>query len=335
MVLFPKYNAIDDISEKIFIHLDLKSLNACQKVNKTWFEYVNDPKMWLKKCFMDKSRWLEKMDRALTSQWTLADQHWNRLLKYLFQSESYNVLKKDVLECLKRLHRMLKRLKRKPNIPDLLPLAPTFVATSCGKLKFLKFILDNSEYIYKEENEEPESFSDSGVIQINFKEDHTKFKLWKLFAIFLAATYDQEEILRYLIEKCHIENPNNIREDYQNSPIVYAARFGNTKIVKFFMGYSCNSRQLNKAARRALEFGNYQTAWMINKMECFEHIFMRVAPYIVTSLVIALSMLIYSFYYQINDNNPFRIGSFIFVLISYIICVGVMIEFWIFHFRIN
>ena len=91
MVLFPKYNAIDDISEKIFIHLDLKSLNACQKVNKTWFEYVNDPKMWLKKCFMDKSRWLEKMDPALTSQWTLADQHWNRLIKYLFQSESYNV----------------------------------------------------------------------------------------------------------------------------------------------------------------------------------------------------------------------------------------------------
>ena len=326
MGLFPKYQAFDDFSEKIFILLDLKSLNACQKVNKDWYEHVNDPKMWLKKCFMNKSRLLEKMNPKLTSQWTLAEQHWNRLLKHLFQSGSYNVLKKDVVECLKRLHRMLKHLKRKPNIPDLLPLAPTFVATSCGKLEFLKFILHNSEYIYKEENEEPQSFSDSGVIQINFKEDHTKVKLWKLFAIFLAATYDQEEILRYLIETCHIENPNDIREDYQNSPIVYAARFGNTKIVKFFMGYSCNIRQLDKAIEEALKSGNYQIAWMIDKMECVEYIFLRVAPYIITFLIIPLTILegiIISLFYQSNDKTPFIIGSFIFIQICYIINVWI------------
>ena len=115
MVLFPKYQAFDDFSEKIFIHLDLKSLNACQRVNKAWYENVNkmvkNPETWLKKCFMNKSRWSNEMDLKQESQWTLAKQHWDRLVRCLIKSESQDILKRNVNVCLKDLDQKLRFIK--------------------------------------------------------------------------------------------------------------------------------------------------------------------------------------------------------------------------------
>ena len=71
-------------------------------------------------------------------------------------------------------------------MPDLLELAPTFVAISKGKLELLKFILDNSKDIYEIENDELEPISDSVVIQIDLKDiDTTKMNLWIMHGIFL------------------------------------------------------------------------------------------------------------------------------------------------------
>ena len=288
MVLFPKYQAFDDFSEKIFILLDLQSLNACQKVNKTWYDHVNDPKLWLKKCFMNKSRWLEEMSPKQTFQWTLANQQWNRLLKCLLQSESYNILQKDAIKCLKRLHCWLKYGKWKEKIPDIRELAPTSAAIDDGKLKLIKFILDHSKNIYQIENDKLEPVSDSVVIQIDRDIDTKKLNFWIMHAIFVAAAYNQYEILNYLIETYNIENPNKIREEYQNSPIVYAARYGNTKIVKLFMEYFCDSQELDKAAMVALKFRKYKTAWMINKTECFEDILLKIMHYFIIFPIIVL-----------------------------------------------
>ena len=131
MVLFPKYQAFDDFSEKIFIHLDLKSLNACQRVNKAWYENVNkmvkNPETWLKKCFMNKSRWSNEMDLKQESQWTLARQRWDRLVRCLMKSESNVFLKRNVIECLKDLDQKLRFIKWE-KIPNFLELAPNHIA---------------------------------------------------------------------------------------------------------------------------------------------------------------------------------------------------------------
>ena len=242
---------------------------------------------------MNKSRWLNKMDLKHTSEWTLAKQQWNRLLKCLRQSESYDTLQKDVIKSLKRLHRSLKKGKWKEKMPDLLELAPTFVAISKGKLELLKFILDNSKDIYEIENDELEPISDSVVIQIDWGDiDTTRMNVWIMHAIFVAAVCNQHEILNYLIETYKIENPNKIQEQYQNSPIVYAARYGNTKIVKLFMEYFCDSRELDKATKVALKFRKYKTAWMINKTECFEDILLKIMPYFIIFQIIVLLIIV-------------------------------------------
>ena len=267
MVLFPKYQAFDDFSEKIFIHLDLKSLNACQRVNKAWFNHVNDPKMWLEKCFMDKSRWLE-MDLKLESHWTLARQQWDKFLKCLVKSESCEILKKEFILCLKS-HQKL-RVTKWVGIPNFSDLAPAFVAIGAGKLELLKFILDNSKSILGvEEPKDPLV----GFIQIDFEDlDATKMPTFPeivAFAIFVAVLHKQEDILKYVIERYGIENLTNIQDQYQQTPIIYAAYWGgSTKMMTYLQDYTTDPDELFKATRIAVHYFKYNEAWMISPWEC-------------------------------------------------------------------
>ena len=285
MVLFPKYQAVDDFSEKIFIHLNLKSLNACQKVNKAWFDHVNDPKMWLEKCFMDKSRWLE-MDLKLESHWTLARQQWDKLLKCLVKSESCEILKKDFILSLKS-HQKL-RVTKWVGIPNFSDLAPAFVAIGAGKLELLKFILDNSKSILGvEEPKDPLV----GFIQIDFEDlDATKMPTFPeivAFAIFVAVLHKQEDILKYVIERYGIENLTNIQDQHQQTPIIYAAYYGgSTKMIAYLQEYTTDPIELEKALYLAALCFRFHMIWMINPSRCVEEILVTTGCILLPTIIL-------------------------------------------------
>ena len=78
MALFYNYPQVNSIAFQIFKELDNKTFISCVLVNKAWYTYFSNPRLWLRKCIENEGKWRSD------TEWKSVNEHWFELVLHNF-----------------------------------------------------------------------------------------------------------------------------------------------------------------------------------------------------------------------------------------------------------
>ena len=259
MALFHNYPQVNSIAFQIFKELDNKTFISCVLVNKAWYTYFSNPRLWLRKCIENEGKWRSD------TEWKSVNEHWFELIQFSSDSENQDLESKLTMYLKRRL------LRNFETILDCLDIAPINFATEFGHFKVVRTIMERKEH-EQLKHEEINDKQDEVVIVIEEGTNEDE-KFWdpSKLPIHQAAKNGHLDILQHFLKCSELKTPNHFYDKLNMTPLEYAAKYGRKNVIKYLKTYPKNTEC--KALDFAMKKGHVFTGFLLGSKRFFCYLF--------------------------------------------------------------
>ena len=258
MALFLNYPQVNSIAFQIFKELDTKTFISCVLVNKAWYSYFSNPRLWLRKCIENEDKWRSD------SEWKSVNEHWFELIQFSSDSENQDLESKLTLYLKRRLLRSFE------TILDCLDIAPINFATEFGHFKVVRTIMERQEH---EQLKLQDTIDKQDKVVIVIEDTTEDVKVWNpsKLPIHQAAKNGHLDILQHFLKCSELKTPNHFYDKLNITPLEYAAKYGRKNVIKYLKTYPKNTEC--KAFDFAMKKGHVSTGCLLDLKRSIRYLF--------------------------------------------------------------